>query len=74
MNHSHAPAIIPEPTARSAVRRGLLIPHGYLHPGKCEHSEVQQLGNLSEHARVESAWGAWKLRVGCGKFKNQNKP
>ncbi len=31
---------IPEPTARSAVRRGLLIPHGYLHPGKCEHSEV----------------------------------
>ncbi len=38
--------IIPEPTARSAVPgvspgRGLLIPHGYLHPGKCEHSEVQ---------------------------------
>ena len=33
--------IIPEPTARSAVRRGLLILHGYLHPGKCEHSEVQ---------------------------------
>ncbi len=33
--------IFPEPTARSAVRRGLLIPHGYLHPGKCEHSEVQ---------------------------------
>ncbi len=32
---------IPEPTARSAVRRGLLIPHVYLHPGKCEHSEVQ---------------------------------
>ncbi len=32
---------IPEPTARSAVRRGLLIPLGYLHPGKCEHSEVQ---------------------------------
>ena len=31
---------VPEPTARSAVRRGLLIPHGYLHPGKCEHSEV----------------------------------
>ncbi len=55
--------VIPEPTARSAVPgvspgRGLLIPHGYLHPGKCEHSEVQQLGNLSEHARVESAWGA----------------
>ena len=38
--------IIPEPTARSAVPgvspgRGLLIPHGYLHPGKCEHNEVQ---------------------------------
>ncbi len=37
--------LIPEPTARSAVPgvspgRGLLIPHGYLHPGKCEHSEV----------------------------------
>ena len=34
-------SIFPEPTARSAVRRGLLIPLGYLHPGKCEHSEVQ---------------------------------
>ncbi len=33
-------AILPEPTARSAVRRGLLIPHGYLHPGKSKHSEV----------------------------------
>ena len=30
--------IIPEPTARSAVRRGLLIPHGYLHPGKSKHT------------------------------------
>ena len=34
------------PTVRSAVPgvspgRGLLIPLGYLHPGKCEHSEVQ---------------------------------
>ncbi len=32
-------SIFPEPTARSAVPgvspgRGLLIPHGYLHPGK----------------------------------------
>ncbi len=27
--------VIPEPTGR-----GLLIPHGYLHPGKSEHSEV----------------------------------
>ncbi len=38
--------LIPEPTARSAVPgvspgRGLLIPHGYLHPGKSEHSEVK---------------------------------
>ena len=37
---------MPEPTVRSAVlgvspERGLLIPLGYLHPGKCEHSEVQ---------------------------------
>ncbi len=37
--------IIPEPTARRAVPgvspgRGLLIPHGYLNPGKSEHSEV----------------------------------
>ncbi len=40
-------SIIPEPTtARSAVPgvspgRGLLIPHGYLHTGKSEHSEVK---------------------------------
>ena len=38
--------VIPEPTARSAVPgvspgRGLLIPHGYLHPGKSKHSEVK---------------------------------
>ncbi len=33
--------LIPEPTVQSAVRRGLLIPLGYLHPGKCEHSEMQ---------------------------------
>ena len=38
--------LIPEPTAWSAVPgvspgRGLLIPLGYLHLGKCEHSEVQ---------------------------------
>ncbi len=29
--------LVPEPTARSAVRRGLLIPPGYLHPGKRKH-------------------------------------
>ena len=38
-------AMIPEPTARSTVPdvspgRGLVIPHGYLHPGKSKHSEV----------------------------------
>ncbi len=41
--------IIPQPTARSvsplargvSPGRGLLIPLGYLHPGKCEHREVQ---------------------------------
>ncbi len=42
----HKYPFIPEPAAQSAVPgvspgRGLLIPHGYLHPGKCEHSEVQ---------------------------------
>ena len=42
-----ADVLIPEPTARSAVPgvspgRGLLIPHGYLHPGKCEHSMMSQ--------------------------------
>ncbi len=31
------PKLVPEPTARSAVRRGLLIPPGYLHPGKRKH-------------------------------------
>ncbi len=37
----------PEPTARKlravpgiSPGRGLLIPHGYLHPGKSKHSEV----------------------------------
>ena len=30
------------PRANGAIPgRGLLIPHGYLHPGKCENSEVQ---------------------------------
>ncbi len=44
--------LIPELTARSAVRRGLLIPLGYLHPGKCEHSEVQS--HRSCHGRFLS--------------------
>ncbi len=38
--------MIPKPTAQSAVPgvslgRGLLIPHGYLHPENWEHTEVQ---------------------------------
>ncbi len=38
--------LIPEPTAGSAVPgvspgRGLLIPHGYLHPGKSEHKNLK---------------------------------
>ncbi len=48
--------LIPEPTARSAVpgvspMRGLLIPLGYLHPGKCEHSEVQSHPPLCNNGR-----------------------
>ncbi len=49
---------IPEPTARSAVPgvspgRGLLIPHGYLHPGKCEHSEVlRSVKSINNRGRV----------------------
>ena len=49
--------IFPEPTARSAVPgvspgRGLLIPHGYLHPGKSEHSEVQ----VESPSIIAGAW------------------
>ena len=45
-NAKYISCLIPEPTARSDVPgvspgRGLLIPLGYLHPGKCEHTEVQ---------------------------------
>ena len=45
-NFENNKLFIPEPTAPSAVPgvspgRGLLIPHGYLNPGKSEHSEVQ---------------------------------
>ena len=51
--------IIPEPTARSAVRRGLLIPHGYLHPGKSKHSEVKSpsmIAGASLWFVVQEAW------------------
>jgi hypothetical protein len=33
--------IFPEPEARSAGAEGNIIPHGYLHPGKAQHSGVQ---------------------------------
>ncbi len=58
---------IPEPT----VRRGLLIPHGYLHPGKSKHSEAKQQGNLSEHARVESAWARENCVWHAGNLKTK---
>ncbi len=46
--------IIPEPTARSAVRRGLLIPLGYLHPGKCEYSEGKVILHVMDERRFLS--------------------
>ena len=52
MKNCSVTIIFPEPTARSAVRRGLLIPLGYLHPGKCGHSEVQS--HRSCHGRFLS--------------------
>ncbi len=65
-----SPVFVPEPkpTARSAVPgvspgRGLLIPLGYLHPGKCEHSEVQnhppchgRTTNHRDYKRIERAF------------------
>ncbi len=55
--------IIPEPTARSAVPgvspgRGLLIPHGYLHPDKSEHSEVHEK-SINDRRRVSMVRRAW---------------
>ncbi len=50
--------LFPEPTARSAVPgvspgRGLLIPHGYLHPGKSKHSEVKRsVKSINDRRRV----------------------
>ena len=48
----YAVSFIPEPTAPSAVPgvspgRGLLIPHGYLHPDKSENSEAQSLSRIA---------------------------
>ncbi len=57
--------IIPEPTARSAVPgvspgRGLLIPHGYLHPGKSEHSEVlRSEKSINDRRRVTMVRRSW---------------
>ena len=34
--------------------RGLLIPHGYLHPGKCEHSEVQSSSMIAGASALPS--------------------
>ena len=45
--------------------RGLLIPLGYLHPGKCEHSEVQSTGakqGVVKHGRG-NGYGAPDLCV-----------
>ncbi len=75
--------LIPEPTARSAVPgvspgRGLLIPLGYLHPGKCEHSEVQSHPPLCNgrstldgfrryaHARVQAESGLVSIKLVIG--------
>ncbi len=55
---SNVYTVNPEPpTARSAVPgvspgRELLIPLGYIHPGKCEHREVQS--HRSCHGRISS--------------------
>ena len=74
---------IPEPTAQSAVPgispgRGLLIPLGYLHPGKCEHSEVQSHPPLCNrwstldgfrryaHARVQAKNGLVSIKLVIG--------
>ena len=72
--------IIPKPTARSAVPGvspggGLLIPLVYLHPGKCEDSEVQSppqlcngrstLGGFRRyaHARVQAESGLESIKL-----------
>ena len=78
--------VIPEPTARSAVRRGLLIPLGYLHPGKCEHSEVQShrfchgrflsLCACASHHRFQKYGGLHEERTlaeGFRKVENEDK-
>ena len=78
--------LIPEPTARSAVPgvspgRGLLIPHGYLHPGKCEDSEVLRSAKfINDCGRITLAhrWTSlisniWRTaRSGKGKDPKKN--
>ncbi len=79
-------SIFPEPTARSAVRRGLLIPPGYLHPDKCEHSEVQShrfchgrfssLCACASHHRFQKYGGLHEERTlaqGVRKGENEDK-
>ena len=58
--------------------RGLLIPLGYLHPGKCEHSEMQSHPPLCNgrstldgfrryaHARVQSESGLVSIKLVIG--------
>ena len=48
---------IPEPTARSAVRRGLLIPHGYLHPGKMRTQRSAKF--INDRGRVTMVRRSW---------------
>ena len=38
--------------------RRLLIPNGYLHPGKCEHSEVKS-PSINDRRRVTMVRRAW---------------
>ena len=73
----------PEATARSAVLgvspgRRLLIPLVYLHPGKCEHSEVQNHPSFCNgrstldgfrryaHARVQAEDGLVSIKLVIG--------
>ncbi len=61
------PSIIPEPTARSPGR-GLLIPHGYLHPGKKTALEDSKVGVNVGWVVISLISKKWMfIRVGRGK-------
>ena len=71
-------ALIPEPTVRSAVPgvspgQGLLIPHGYLHPGKRQHSGFKSGcqrrvgGHLTDFKNMD-VYQEWKRQ----KFKKKH--